>query len=201
MQSHQEHRTIPQPRHLTNAEVDRLRRAWHRNYRGDNASILDTKITWQHIPPSLAAARRRGDRITWAVLGVLVLALLIALIAGTYLDARPAYAAANVDPLPLVEVEPAITPTTIPAIIIDAAVTYDIAPATMLRISWCESRHNPAARSPGGHAGLFQFAASTWAYASHRAGFGGWSPFNPYANAHAAAWLYRAEGPTHWTCK
>lgn len=68
------------------------------------------------------------------------------------------------------------------------------------RVSWCESRWDPAAYNRrSGASGLFQFLPSTWmATPQGRAGL---SPFDPYANAAAAAWLYRTAGPSQWACR
>ena len=73
-----------------------------------------------------------------------------------------------------------------------AAVTW------ALRVAWCESRYHPnSVNSSSGASGLFQFMPSTWAgtpWASQ-------SPFDPVANANAAAWLYSHYGPGRWSCK
>jgi hypothetical protein len=67
-----------------------------------------------------------------------------------------------------------------------------------LRIAWCESRYHPnSVNSDSGASGLFQFMPGTWAgtpWASQ-------SPFDPVANAQAAAWLYSHYGPGRWSCK
>ncbi len=67
-----------------------------------------------------------------------------------------------------------------------------------LRIAWCESRYHPnSVNSDSGASGLFQFMPGTWAgtpWASQ-------SPFDPVANAQAAAWLYSRYGPGRWSCK
>ncbi len=73
-----------------------------------------------------------------------------------------------------------------------AAVTW------ALRVAWCESRYHPnSVNSDSGASGLFQFMPGTWAgtpWASQ-------SPFDPVANANAAAWLYSHYGPGRWSCK
>ncbi len=59
-----------------------------------------------------------------------------------------------------------------------------------LRVMHCESRGNPDARHPvSDAAGLFQFLAGTWAFASARAGWEGYSRYHPEANVASAAWL------------
>jgi hypothetical protein len=67
-----------------------------------------------------------------------------------------------------------------------------------MRIAWCESRYHPnSVNSDSGASGLFQFLPSTWGgtpWASQ-------SPFDPVANAQAAAWLYNRYGPGRWACK
>jgi Transglycosylase SLT domain len=66
------------------------------------------------------------------------------------------------------------------------------------RIAYCESRYHPnSVNTDSGAAGLFQFMPGTWGgtpWASQ-------SPFDPVANAQAAAWLYNRYGPGRWTCQ
>jgi hypothetical protein len=73
-----------------------------------------------------------------------------------------------------------------------AAVTW------AMRIAYCESRYHPnSVNTDSGASGLFQFLPSTWSgtpWASQ-------SPFDPVANANAAAWLYSHYGPGRWSCK
>ena len=67
-----------------------------------------------------------------------------------------------------------------------------------MNVAWCESRYHPnSVNSASGASGLFQFLLSTWSgtpYASQ-------SPFDPRANAFAAAWLYSHYGPGRWVCQ
>lgn len=79
-----------------------------------------------------------------------------------------------------------------------------------LAVMYCESGGNPDAVNPHSSAsGLFQFLKGTWAIASVRAGFGGYSRFDPEANIASAAWLVdysirtnHPRGPWgHWTCR
>ncbi|HSP10215.1 MAG TPA: transglycosylase SLT domain-containing protein [Candidatus Dormibacteraeota bacterium] len=67
-----------------------------------------------------------------------------------------------------------------------------------MNVSYCESRYHPnSVNSSSGASGLFQFLPSTWSgtpWASQ-------SPFNPAANAMAAAWLYSHYGPGRWVCQ
>ena len=66
-----------------------------------------------------------------------------------------------------------------------------------MNVAYCESRYHPnSVNSTSGASGLFQFLPSTWGgtpWASQ-------SPFDPVANAQAAAWLYSHYGPGRWQC-
>jgi hypothetical protein len=67
-----------------------------------------------------------------------------------------------------------------------------------INVAYCESRYHPnSVNSSSGASGLFQFLLSTWGgtpWASK-------SPFDPVANARAAAWLYSHYGPGRWSCQ
>jgi regulator of protease activity HflC (stomatin/prohibitin superfamily) len=67
-----------------------------------------------------------------------------------------------------------------------------------INVAYCESRYHPnSVNSDSGASGLFQFMPGTWGgtpWASQ-------SPFDPVANAQAAAWLYNRYGPGRWTCQ
>ena len=67
-----------------------------------------------------------------------------------------------------------------------------------MNVAWCESRYHPnSVNTDSGASGLFQFLPSTWGgtpYAKQ-------SPFDPRANAFAAAWLYSHYGPGRWVCQ
>ena len=67
-----------------------------------------------------------------------------------------------------------------------------------INVAYCESRYHPnSVNSDSGASGLFQFMPSTWSgtpWASQ-------SPFDPVANANAAAWLYNRYGPGRWVCQ
>jgi hypothetical protein len=67
-----------------------------------------------------------------------------------------------------------------------------------INIAYCESRYHPnSVNSSSGASGLFQFLPSTWGgtpWASQ-------SPFDPVANAQAAAWLYSHYGAGRWACQ
>jgi transglycosylase-like protein with SLT domain len=65
-------------------------------------------------------------------------------------------------------------------------------------VAYCESRYHPnSVNSSSGASGLFQFLPSTWAFTPEHAQ----SPFDPTANAQAAAWLYARDGPSQWVCQ
>jgi len=67
-----------------------------------------------------------------------------------------------------------------------------------LNVAYCESRYHPTSvNSSSGASGLFQFLPSTWAFTPQHAS----SPFDPVANAQAAAWLYHRDGPSQWVCQ
>jgi hypothetical protein len=67
-----------------------------------------------------------------------------------------------------------------------------------MNVAYCESRYHPnSVNSESGAAGLFQFMPGTWAGSPWHAQ----SPFDPVANAQAAAWLYSTYGPQRWTCQ
>jgi hypothetical protein len=66
------------------------------------------------------------------------------------------------------------------------------------RIAFCESTYNPnAVNAASGAKGLFQFLPSTW----QGTPFASASPFDPRANAQAAAWLLQTYGPSQWECQ
>ena len=67
-----------------------------------------------------------------------------------------------------------------------------------LNVAYCESRYHPnSVNSDSGASGLFQFMPSTWSGTP----WANQSPFDPVANANAAAWLYSHYGPQRWTCQ
>jgi hypothetical protein len=67
-----------------------------------------------------------------------------------------------------------------------------------INVAYCESRYHPnSVNSDSGASGLFQFMPSTWGGTPWAAQ----SPFDPVANAQAAAWLYSRYGPGRWTCQ
>jgi hypothetical protein len=67
-----------------------------------------------------------------------------------------------------------------------------------INVAYCESRYHPnSVNTDSGASGLFQFMPGTWGgtpWASQ-------SPFDPVANAQAAAWLYSHYGPRRWSCQ
>jgi len=67
-----------------------------------------------------------------------------------------------------------------------------------VNVAYCESRYHPTSvNTSSGASGLFQFLPSTWAFTPYHAQ----SPFDPVANANAAAWLYHRSGPNQWECQ
>ncbi|HEY4889504.1 MAG TPA: transglycosylase SLT domain-containing protein [Candidatus Dormibacteraeota bacterium] len=90
-------------------------------------------------------------------------------------------------------------PTDIAKIITDAfSPLGQAAVVWALRIAYCESRYHPnSVNTSSGASGLFQFLPSTWGGTP----WAGQSPFDPVANAQAAAWLYSHYGPGRWSCK
>jgi hypothetical protein len=67
-----------------------------------------------------------------------------------------------------------------------------------MRIAFCESTYNPnAVNASSGAMGLFQFLPTTW----RSTPFAADSPFDPQANARAAAWLLQTYGPSQWECR
>ena len=81
-----------------------------------------------------------------------------------------------------------------------ASTTYGMPYHEAVRVAWCESRWNPRARNPRSTAaGLMQFLDSTWA----RTPYARLDPLDPYANALAAGWLWRANGGSwrEWSCR
>jgi hypothetical protein len=66
------------------------------------------------------------------------------------------------------------------------------------RIAFCESTYNPnAVNAASGAQGLFQFLPTTWQGTPYASA----SPFDPRANAQAAAWLLQTYGPSQWECQ
>lgn len=71
-----------------------------------------------------------------------------------------------------------------------------------LRLAWCLSRFDPQAIDPlTGRVGLFQHDPAFWPDHAQLAGFRGYDPFDPVANAAVAAYLvYEGEGWQTWDC-
>lgn len=66
------------------------------------------------------------------------------------------------------------------------------------QIAYCESKYDPnAVNRQSAAQGLFQFLPSTWAGTP----FATASPFDPSANARAAAWLLQTYGASQWECR
>jgi hypothetical protein len=69
-----------------------------------------------------------------------------------------------------------------------------------LAVARCESGYNPSAKNPNSTAsGVFQFLTSTWATTS----YAGYSPFNAWANIHAAYQVFSRDGYSwrEWECQ
>lgn len=66
-------------------------------------------------------------------------------------------------------------------------------------VAWCESRFlNVPNRQGSGASGVFQFMPRTWAWASHQAGWGGFSVWSVEANVAVALWLMGRGQWQHW---
>ena len=82
-------------------------------------------------------------------------------------------------------------------IITAAALEYGQSPAEMLRVARCESNLDPSAYNPrSGASGLFQFLPGTW----RTTPFAGYSIFDPWASANAAAWMWSVGRRGEWVC-
>ena len=83
-------------------------------------------------------------------------------------------------------------------IIHQAAAAYGQSPADMERVARCESSLNPRAVDPSGsYHGLFQFVPSTFAGTP----YGDQDIYDPWANAHAAAWMWSEGRRGEWVCQ
>lgn len=80
-----------------------------------------------------------------------------------------------------------------------AAAIYGVPLGELRSVGSCESHLQPTSKNrTSSAAGLFQFLRSTWA----RAGVPGFSAFDPYANAIAAARLVHTDGSwREWSCQ
>ena len=77
-----------------------------------------------------------------------------------------------------------------------AALHWRVSEGMIVRKAWCESRMNPAAISPAGHLGLFQFAPGTWEglrYRDH-------DPLHAKWNALAAGFMHHLGRGGEWAC-
>ncbi len=88
-------------------------------------------------------------------------------------------------------------------IIDSAADEFGVSRRLMHEIAWCESSKRPGAVNPQrtnfGHAqGLFQHLEDLWPARAAAVGSPGASPFDPVANARAAAWLMSEQGTRPW---
>jgi Transglycosylase SLT domain len=72
----------------------------------------------------------------------------------------------------------------------EAATTHGVPEARLRCLAYRESRFFPGAFNRAGpYHGLFQFDWPTWRSGAWRAGWTGWSPYQPLAAAHVAAFL------------
>jgi len=82
-----------------------------------------------------------------------------------------------------------------------ASTAYGVPLVEMVTVARCETggTFDPRAyNSSSGASGLFQFLPSTW----QRTPYLSFSPFDPYANALAAAYLVRRDhGWSEWSCR
>lgn len=84
------------------------------------------------------------------------------------------------------------------SVIQQAAAAYGQNPDDMIRVARCESNLNPRAVGGGGaYHGLFQFVPSTFAGTP----YGGQDIYDPWANAHAAAWMWSEGRKAEWVCQ
>jgi hypothetical protein len=81
-------------------------------------------------------------------------------------------------------------------IICQAAVNYGQDCQAMINVASCESTLNPNAVGRAGEIGLFQFLPGTWSSTP----YAGSSPYDPVANANAAAWMWSVGRRGEWYC-
>lgn len=106
-------------------------------------------------------------------------------------SAAPSGAIANPNP-------PATSEQEIISVIQQAAAAYGQNPDDMVRVARCESNLNPRAVDPSGsYHGLFQFVPSTFASTP----YGDQDIYDPWANAHAAAWMWSEGKKSSWVCQ
>jgi hypothetical protein len=85
--------------------------------------------------------------------------------------------------------------------IYQAAHVYHLNGDWFLRVAKCEAGPllNPSVRSKNGlYHGLFQFDWATWYWMSARAGYEGYSPYDPEAAAQTAAWGFANGQAFRW---
>jgi soluble lytic murein transglycosylase-like protein len=83
---------------------------------------------------------------------------------------------------------------------IEHGIAHGLPRAWAYRVANCESHGDPGARNrSSGAMGLYQFLPGTWATTPQ--GRAGRNPYDGYANAEAAAWLYARSGGQPWSCK
>jgi hypothetical protein len=87
----------------------------------------------------------------------------------------------------------------VPALIDHYAAQNGVSAWRARNIAWCESRFlNVPNRQGSGAAGIYQFMPRTFAWASHAAGWGGYSVWHVEANVATALWLMGQGQWSHW---
>lgn len=81
-------------------------------------------------------------------------------------------------------------------VICQAAINYGQSCQAMIAVAMCESTLSPNAVGGLGEMGLFQFLPGTWASTP----YAGQDPFDPVANANAAAWMWSMGRRGEWYC-
>lgn len=118
-------------------------------------------------------------------------------VAGKYLDPGETSGATAGEAAPAPAPAAASSGNTIVDIITAAANRYGQNPAAMIAIARCESGLNPQAyNGRSGASGLFQFLPGTW----RTTPFAGYSIFDPWASANAAAWMWSVGRRGEWVC-
>ena len=84
--------------------------------------------------------------------------------------------------------------------IASAAQRHGVSEGWLRRVAYCESRFLPWVTSRGGHMGLYQYSARTWASFSRWAGWEGASAYDPWAAAMVTAWAFAHQLSGHWSC-
>lgn len=87
----------------------------------------------------------------------------------------------------------------VPALIAEASQDYGVDYGLMMRLSWCESRHQRWAFNRwSGASGPFQWLPSSFAEVAPQAGYAGASVWNAEANVRTAAWAISRGQAWRW---